>query len=289
MDVRRLKIFCEVYKQRGYSSAARRLSLTQSAVSQQIKALEAEVGTALFHEKDRSMPTAAGDYLFGEASLVLAHIDDMIAGVRSAGGVGAGRVRFGMIDVAAIELMPRVLKGFKKEYPDVELESDVRTSGELVEGVLGNTLDCAVVVVNRMPSDIDSRTIYDDSIVAVVHSSSQLARETISIEDLKGEPLILYPAASHSRMVIDDIFKGAGIVPAVSMEVHYPAAIVSLVGEGMGVGLISELSARRERLGSTRIVPIKELRGVRRIGVVTSRRRRLTPHAKAFVDSIERF
>jgi len=286
MDVRRLKIFCEVYKQRGYSTAARKLSLTQSAVSQQIKTLETEIGTALFHEGERSMPTAAGDYLFGEAVLILAHIDDMLAGVRSAGGVGGGRVRFGMIDVAAIELMPKVLKSFKRDYPDVELESDVRTSGELIERVLSNELDCAVVVVNRLEDGLESRTIYEDSITAIVPEGSHLAKKEISIADLKGEPLILYPAASHSRILIDEIFSEVGIVPAVSMEVHYPAAIISLVAEGMGVGLISELSARRERLDNTRIVPIRELRGVRRIGVVTNARRRLTPQAKAFVEVV---
>ena len=72
MDIQRLKVFCEVYRQGGYSPAARKLGLTQSAVSQQVRALERELGVGLFDEVHRNRPTAAGDYLFDEGSLILA-------------------------------------------------------------------------------------------------------------------------------------------------------------------------------------------------------------------------
>ena len=287
MDIQRLKIFCEVYRQGGFSPAARKLGLTQSAVSQQVRALERELGVALFDEVHRNRPTAAGDYLYKEGTLILASAADVRQGVRQAAGVGGGKVRFGMIDVAAIEFMPKVLSKFKKDYPRIEVEAVVRPSGELVSMVEDHGLDFVLAVTNRLPEGLAAETIYTDSIVAVVPARSAYARKSISVMDLKGEPLILYPVSSHSRILIDDIFRANGVVPTVIMEMHYPAAICSLVQQGMGIGLISELSAGNSKLRGQAIVKVRELEGARYIGIVTHRKRRLSPQARALMETIK--
>lgn len=287
MDIQRLRIFCEVYRQGGFSPAARKLGLTQSAVSQQVRALERELGAGLFDEDHRNRPTAAGDYLYKEGALILAAADDARQGVRQAAGVGSGKVRFGMIDVAAIEFMPKVLSKFKRDYPRIGVEALVRPSGELVSMVEDHGLDFAIAVTNRLPEGLAAEDIYADSIVAVVPKGSVHARKSMSIRDLKGEPLILYPMSSHSRILIEDIFRASGVVPTVIMEMHYPAAICSLVQQGMGIGLISELSAEDSKLRGQAIVPVRELEGARRIGIVTHGRRRLTPQARALMETIK--
>lgn len=287
MDIQRLRIFCEVYRQGGFSPAARKLGLTQSAVSQQVRVLERELGVELFDDDHRNRPTAAGDYLYKEGGLILASSDDVRQGVRQAAGVGAGRVRFGMIDVAAIEFMPKVLSKFKKDYPKIEVEAVVRPSGELVSMVEDHRLDFALAVTNRLPEGLTAQTIYADSIVAVVPRGSSHSKSSISVADLKGEPLILYPMSSHSRILIEDIFRAGGVVPTVIMEMHYPAAICSLVQQGMGIGLISELSAADSKLRGQSIVPVRELRRARYIGIVTHGRRRLTPQARTLMETIK--
>ncbi|MFA4874561.1 MAG: LysR family transcriptional regulator [bacterium] len=283
MDLQRLKIFCEVYRQRGYSQAARRIKLTQSAVSQQVRTLERELGVPLFDKASRTTPTAAGDYLYNEGSLILASIDDVARGVRNAAGLGQGSVRFGMIDVAAIGLMPNVLAAFRREHPHVKVEAVVRTSGELVEMVLAHELDFGIAVINQLPDGVKARELYRDSIVAVLPRGRQRGRQ-LSVKDLKGEPLIVYPLSSHTRRVIDEAFRDHGIVPTVNMEMHYPAAICSLVQQGMGIGLISAFSAREHRLRGQQVLPIAELKGAQRIGIVTHSRRQLPPQAAALVS-----
>ena len=286
MDINRLRVFCEVYRQRGFSTAARKLGLTQSAVSQQVRTLERELGVDLFDPASRASPTAAGDYLYREAGLILAAVGDARRGVRDASGVGAGSVKFGMIDVAAIELMPGVLASFKRAHPQVRVEAVVRASGELIDMVQGHELDFAVAVTNRVPEGLVTRPIYSDSIVAVVPRGSPFAGSDISLARLRGEPLILYPLSSHSRRLIDELFRSHGIVPTVAMEMHYPEAICSLVQQGMGVGLISELSARENKLRGQSVVAVQELTGVRSIGMVSHGRRRLAPQAVALMEAI---
>ncbi len=283
MDLQRLRIFCEVYRQRGYSQAARRLKLTQSAVSQQVRALERELGVALFDKTVRTRATAAGDLLYHEGRLILATLDDLAAKVSSAAGLGKGSVRFGMIDVAAIELMPRVLAAFRREHPHVKVEAVVRTSGELVEMVQDHELDFAIAVINQVPEGVQVRELYRDSIVAVLPRSRKLGKE-ISVKDLRGEPLIVYPLSSHTRRLIEDVFRRHGVMLTVNMEMHYPAAICSLVQQGMGVGLLSSFSAREHRLRGQRIAQIVELKGAQRIGIVTHGRRQLQPQAAALAE-----
>lgn len=287
MDLNRIRIFCEVYRQGGYSVAARKLALTQSAVSQQVRALERELGTLLFDESHRSKPTAAGDYLYREGSLILAAASDLRRGIAEASGVGGGQLRFGMIDVAAIAFMPRVLSRFRKAYPQIKVEAVVKTSGELMSMVEEHALDLAVAVTNRLPEGLEATTIYRDSIVAVVPPGSRLRKRSIGVWDLRGEPLILYPLSSHSRILIEEIFRRSGVIPTVNMEMHYPAAICSLVQQGMGTGLLSELSAEESRLKGQAIVRVREFADARTIGVVTHGRRRLTPQARALAQAIE--
>lgn len=286
MDLRRLHIFCEVSRLRSYSGAAKGVGLTQSAVSQQVRALEAELSVALFDAKDRTVPTAAGDYLFREGERILALVRDVENGVRHAAGLGSGTVSFGMIDVAATQLLPQALAAFTERHAQVTVEALVKTSGELIGMAERFELDFAVVVTNHLPEALEHQDLHNDSIVAVVRKRSPLDRPALSIADLRGEPLIIYPSSAHSRLVIEEAFRKQGIVPTVAMEMHYPSAICSLVRQGMGVGLLSELSTQEVPMRGLSAIPIRELSGVRRIGIAFHRGRRLSPQARALVDVI---
>jgi LysR family transcriptional activator of glutamate synthase operon len=288
MDIRKLEIFCEVVKRKSFSAAAKKLGITQSAVSQQVKVLEADLGVELLNRNDRKIASPAGQYLYNEANLLLSQIRDISQGVLKAAGFVSGTVRFGMIDVAAITIMPGLIKKFKSRYSGIALEAVVRATGELLEKVDNHELDFAVLVTNGLEADYSCINVYKDSIVAVVPRKSSLARKEISIRDLKGEPLILYPATSYSRKVIEEVFRMSGVVPTVNMEMHYPAAICSLVREGMGIGLISRLSADAHTLKGQKKVVIRELVGVRNIGILKHKRRALSPQAGLLIDILSK-
>ena len=283
----RLQVFRAVYEEGGFSKAARRLGLTQSAVSQQIRALEDEFQVALFGEKKRSDPTKAGDYLYHESGRLIASLEDIKRSLLALKGEMKGRVEFGMIDVAAIGLLPNILKKYKQLHPDVDLSAKVRPSGELLAMVEDFSLDFCVAVAHQVGEAFESRSVYKDSIVAIVNKKSPLVnKKEITIDELKGEPLIVYPGASHSRKLIEEHFKGKGIVPTIAMEMHYPAAIISLVSQGMGIGLISELSAGQERLRGLKIVRVKDFEKIREISCLYLKDRRLAPQSKKLIDMI---
>ncbi|MFH1652907.1 MAG: LysR family transcriptional regulator [Pseudomonadota bacterium] len=283
----RLNIFRCVYEERGFSLAAKRLGLTQSAVSQQVKLLEEELDVKLFEQNDRSNPTNAGDYLYKKSGLLLTLFDDLKSDMMSLEGKIKGRTKFGMIDVAAISLLPKILKKFKLKFPDVQMEAEVKPSGELIRLVDDYRLDFCVAVAYDLEEHLEKRVLYRDSIVAMVNRNSPMTKQKqISIKNLKGEPLILYPASSYSRKLIEDTFRSKGIIPTIAMEMHYPAAIISLVEQGMGVGLLSELSASGEKLKGEKMIRIKELKESRDVAIVYRKDRELSPQAKTLIDMI---
>lgn len=286
MDIRSLKIFCEVYRAKSFTLAARRLSLTQSAVSQQIKALEGELGIMLFDVDSRNMPTAAGEALYDEAIMIISRMDDIPDLLQKTAGMASGHIKFGMIDVVATALLPKVLTRFKTKNPGIGLEAVVKASRELVEMINDFTLEFAVLVLNGLEDRFHTMSIYNDSIVAMLPPQWPGNDKAIKIKDLKGVPLILYPPTSRTRSIIDDAFAMKGIHPAVGMEMHYPAAISALVRQGMGVGLISGLSATEVGEKGQKIAPIEELSGVRKIGVVCNPRRRPKPQTRFLIETI---
>lgn len=283
----RLKIFRVVYEEKGFSIAAKRLGLTQSAVSQQIRALEDEFGVRLFAKENRSSPTTAGDYLYKEAGKLLGTYGDIKNKIVNLEKIVKGSVEFGMIDVAAIALLPKILKKFKQKYPAVELQAVVKPSGELLMMVEDYRLEFCIAVSHDVDAKFVKRGIFKDSIVAVVNKKSPLAgKKEITIEELRGEPLILYPLASHSRRLVEYFFKKHDIMPTIAMEMHYPAAILSLVAQGMGTGLMSELSTREEKLKGQKIIPVRELNGAREIACIYLKERVLSPQTIALINMV---
>ncbi|MBU4483826.1 LysR family transcriptional regulator, partial [bacterium] len=194
------QIFRAVYEEGGFSKGSKRLGLTQSAVSQQIKSLEENLKTPLFNENDRSTPSLAGEFLYRESGKILAGIEDIKNGISNLKNIIRGKITFGMIDVAAISLLPKTLKLFKNKFPEVQMEAKVKPSGELMQMVDNYQLDFCISVIHNLMSDHEFNVIYKDSIVAVVEKNSPIAKKKeVCIDDLKGEPLILYPSASYSR------------------------------------------------------------------------------------------
>ena len=287
LDLHSVEVFREVYLERSYTKAARKLHMTQSAVSQQVKKLEEHLTVQLFDQQDRVQPTLAGDYFFQETGQLLGQVHDTINQLKTLEGIGSGLVKYGMIDVVAIELLPRILSGYRRKHPLVKLASVVKTSRELIELVQHHELDFAVVVMNDLPEDVLGEKLYDDSFIAVVPPASDLAyRSKLHLRDLAQQELILYPEGSLSRQLIDFAFAKIGVSANVSMEMHYPEAMESLVAQGLGVAIMSELSVRQKMLPARCYKPLSELKKQRRLGIVRHRRRRLSLQAESFMNEL---
>ncbi len=239
MEIRQLKAFLAIAEAKTFTAGARRVNVTQAAISMQIRQLEDEVGLQLFTRTPRRVIlTEAGESLLDRARKILREHDTAIAEIAELGGVEHGRLRIGSASAEfATQQLPAILRGLRSTFPNSDLSVTSGTSATLVEKIMHGEIDTAFVSLPVQNSSITAELLFSDEIVAIAHPSHHLAKEKfISAATLAGEPLILGERGGNTRRMIDDFFNAANVRPSITMELSRQEAVNQMVENGLGVG-----------------------------------------------------
>jgi len=239
MEIRQLKAFLAIAEAKTFTAGARRVNVTQAAISMQIRQLEDEVGLQLFTRTPRRVIlTEAGEYLLDRARKILREHDTALAEIAELGGVEHGRLRIGSAsaEFATVQL-PAILQGLREKFPNSELAVSAGTSQTLVDKIMHGEIDIAFVSLPVENSSITTDLLFSDEIVAIAHPSHPMANERyISAAALAGEKLILGERGGNTRRMIDDFFNAANVRPNITMELSRQEAINQMVENNLGVG-----------------------------------------------------
>lgn len=244
MEIRHLRYFVAVAEAGNVTRAAEQCLVAQSALSQQLKRLEAEVGAALFVRTARGVQlTAAGEVLLPLARRVIA--DEALAReeVREYLGLEKGRLRLGLIQTGgdAADLVPAISR-FHAAHPAIVLQIVSRPSRELVRSVQEGGLDVAVVGLAgaELPDDVDSLHLATDPFVAVLaESAARGLPDPVAVTALAERGTILrFAAGTGMRQHVDEALARAGAVAAVSIEIAYAPDLLRFAVLGMGVAIV---------------------------------------------------
>ncbi len=239
MEIRQLKAFLAIYEAKTFTAGARRVNVTQAAISMQIRQLEDEVGLPLFTRTPRRViMTEAGECLLDRARKILREHDTALAEIAELGGVEHGRLRIGSSSsVFSTQQLPKILPLLREKFPNSELAVTAGTSQTLVDTIMHGGIDIAFVSLPVENSSITTDLLFSDEIVAIAHPSHALANEKyISAAALAGEKLILGEHGGNTRRMIDDFFNAANVRPNIVMELSRQAAINKMVEANLGVG-----------------------------------------------------
>ncbi|MGD1222089.1 LysR substrate-binding domain-containing protein [Streptomyces krungchingensis] len=289
MELRQIRYFLALAEECHFGRAAARLHVAQPALSQQIKQLEKELGTALFTRSTRHVAlTEAGQHfveyarsLTAQAEQARRHMTELATGY-------VGRVSIGFIGTATYDLLPQVARTVRAHMPNVtmDLRGELLTP-DLVDGLLAGTYDLAVLRGTVEHEDIRTTLLRSESLVAVLPSHHPLAgRRRIALEELADEPFVIHPSRSRSSMY-DQVLaacRRAGFQPPSLMEVGETATLVVFVAAGHGVALVPA-SVQSLSLSSVAYVPITENESV---DLVLARRARGSTPATEQVSSVIR-
>ncbi len=239
MEIRQLKAFLAISEAKTFTAGARRVNVTQAAISMQIRQLEDEVGLQLFTRTPRRVIlTEAGEYLLDRARKILREHDTALAEIAELGGVEHGRLRIGSAsaEFATVQL-PAILQGLREKFPNSELAVSAGTSQTLVDKIMHGEIDIAFVSLPVDNSSITTDLLFSDEIVAIAHPSHGNANERyVSAAALAGEKLILGERGGNTRRMIDDFFNAANVRPNITMELSRQEAINQMVENNLGVG-----------------------------------------------------
>jgi DNA-binding transcriptional LysR family regulator len=243
-DVQRLRAFALVLDLGSISAAASVLGYTQSAVSQQLAALEREVGTSLVDRSQRPLrSTRAGALLRSHVERVLAALGGAEAALEDLRG-GAPRVRLAAFPSALSSFVPRAVRDLRRAHSHLLVRVLQLETHEAVERLRGGDADLAVV--HHMPglavpetAGLERRRLLVDHLYVVLPEGHRLARrEAVSLTDLEGEPLILPrrdTPAGRFRSVVEHLCAQAGFAPRVAYELDDLPAVQAFVAAGIAV------------------------------------------------------
>jgi DNA-binding transcriptional LysR family regulator len=239
MEIRQLKAFLAIAEAKTFTAGARRVNVTQAAISMQIKQLEDEVGLQLFTRTPRRVIlTEAGEYLLERARKILREHDNALAEIAELAGAEHGRLRIGSASAEFATLqLPHILQRIREKYPNADVAVTAGTSQKLVDKIMHGEIDIAFVSLPVENSSITTDTLFTDEIVAIAHPSHPSANERyISAAALAGEKLILGERGGNTRRMIDDFFNAANVRPNIAMELSRQEAINQMVENNLGVG-----------------------------------------------------
>jgi DNA-binding transcriptional LysR family regulator len=288
MENFRLKVFRAVARHLSFTRAAEELLLTQPAVTQQIKALEAELDTALFDRSGgRVGLTAAGDALLPFAERLAALANDARQAVAATATLHAGRLVLAASQTIGQYLLPRLIAAFLRENPQVQIEVLSGNTQQALEALLdgpdgprpggtrpgGNRPDLALIEGPALRQDVRVEAFMEDHMVCVVPAGHEWAGKNIELEELERATLVTRELGSGSRRIVEQAMEAAGLAVRnlhIRMTFDSTEGLLSAVEAGLGIAFVSRWAVRSQlALGTLGLARIRGLRLSRMFSLVT--------------------
>jgi DNA-binding transcriptional LysR family regulator len=274
LDVRRMRVLREVAAQGSFSAAAEALSFTQSAVSQQVAALEREAGAKLVERRARGIRlTPAGQALVSHADAILSRLDDAEQELAAIAGLRGGRLRTVSFQSAGATLVPRALAEFHRRHPEVDLSASTAESPESRERLRSGEIDVAIIEdFEAQPliyPDLETEHLLDDPYYVALPEGHRLAdRKRVALADLADEDWINSCPGSTCDEVVLNACRAAGFDPRVVVQCDANDQMQACVAGGLGVALWPQLALAHVRPGVV-VKPVAGTQVVRRVHAAT--------------------
>ena len=214
MELRHLRTFLAVARERHFGRAAESLHIAQPAVSQQIRALEADLGARLFNRTSRSVElTAAGRTMLDGAPEILDRVTRLAEATRATGRALRGELRVNYARTAPVGIATEIVREFRRRYPDVTLGVDTVTTARSLEQLREGALDAAFLRLPVYDTDhLKILKIAEDALVVALPSRHRLARRReIAAADLSDQPIVSWPRAQgpgFHDLITSQVFGG---------------------------------------------------------------------------------
>lgn len=260
MDLRQMKYFCALAEELHFGRAAQRLHMAQPPLTRQIRALEEELGTALFLRTHKGVElTAAGQTLLDEVPNILSLAQRASERTRLAGEGLIGRLDVGIFGSGVLDVIPRLLADFHRERPDVRLELHNMTKAEQLQALRERRITVGFNRLVQAEPGLGVQVVLREPLVVGLPETHPLCGRTqIDLRDLSGVPMILYPNAPLPGLAqeVTAAFVREGARLEVTQEVEDVLTCVALVASGFGCCITTQ-SAMSLRLPGVTYRPLR--------------------------------
>jgi len=289
LNLDQLRTLMEVVALGSFSAAARRLNLTQPAVSLQIRELEGRCGVRLVERIGRRvLPTAAGRDLIAHAERIVTEADRALAAMRRHKGGEVGCVHLGTGPTALAYLLPPVLQRLREQHPGIDLVVTTGTTNDIAEQISANSLDLGLTALPVEGDEFVTTPVRTDEMVAILPATESEIPLAITPSEVERRPLILeYQRVAHSQLSRAWLRAG-GVAVRPALEFDSVDAIKNAVAAGLGMALIPSPAVTHGPPVNSIVVRPLDPRLIRTLGLVQRRDKPDNPALSVVRDEIMR-
>jgi DNA-binding transcriptional LysR family regulator len=245
MELRHLRYFIAVAEELHFGRAAQQLGISQPPLSQQIQALEQELGARLFERTNRRVELSeAGRLFLEEARLVLAQVDRAADVARRAQLGELGEMKIGFTSSAPFNSsLPKAIYAFRQAFPAVHLNLQEMSSKSVADALVDETIEIGLMRPLALPDSLSVVELLREPLVAVLsvaHPLAQAEQQGIELKELANEPFVFFPRSYGSGLYAQflSLARQAGFSPHIAQEAGEAMTIIGLVAAGLGVSVL---------------------------------------------------
>jgi DNA-binding transcriptional LysR family regulator len=290
MQVESFNVFRDLVESRSFSKAASLNFITQSAVSQQVRAMEERFRVPLIERSNKRFGlTREGQMLYETSKLIVFQFDSLQHQLSEMRNVVSGTIRLSTVYSIGLHELPPYLKRFLKEFPNVNVHVEYRRSNQVYDEVCEGTSDLGLVAFPVQKKTLKVEPFRKDRLVLICIPSHELAKyDEITVDKLKKEKFIGFEPDIPTRKAVDKIFREAGLEVNPVMEFDNIETVKRAVEIGAGVSIVPRATVDQEvRNGTLCAVEFHGKPYFRPLGIIYKTGRVLSPAMKRFLKTLK--
>ena len=287
MHIENLKIFSDLVESESFSRAAKLNGITQSAVSQQLRAMEKHFNVLIVDRSQKQFRlTREGNKIYDSAKDILHQYDQLNSELQEMKKVISGTIQLSTIYSIGLHELPPYIKKFMQEFPSVNVRVEYRRAYLVYEDVLQNCVDLGLVAYPNKMRQLEILPFAEDELVMIAAPSNPISQNvTINIQQMNGQKIIGFEQDIPTRRATDQIFKEADIQLEPSMEFDNIETVKRAVEIDAGVAIVPSATVNQEvSQGLLKKVRIRNISAMRPLAIVHRKGRVLTPAMKKFIS-----
>ncbi len=288
MEIRELKYFVTVAKNKSFSKAADILHITQPTLSKVVKSLEQQMDVTLFHRSPRkSELTDVGEVVYEHAMKILNLVDELDVVLEDVTQLKKGKIKIGMPPLIGILFFPQMIKGFQEKYPGITIEIDERGANVIKDLVGAGDLDMGFVMLPADTEEFHVIPYTSQQLMLIVNQSNPLAKEeTVTMQDLKNESMLLFSQdfTLHDRILQE--CENAGFTPHIAYESSQWDFISQMVEHNLGIAMFPKAIAEKVNPNAVKAIPIVNPSIPWEIVLIVKKDRYLSHATRSFIQYI---
>ncbi|QYM79388.1 LysR family transcriptional regulator [Horticoccus luteus] len=289
MQIENFKIFADLVETKSFSKSAKLNGITQSAVSQQARAMERHFKTLLIDRSQKQFQlTREGQRVYEAAKEILHNYDKLLSELQEMKKVISGTIRISTIYSIGLHELPPYIKKFLHDYPSVNVRVEYRRSNLVYEDILHNAVDFGLVAFPVKQRQIEMLPFRDDRLVLIAHPQHPLAQAgDVELRDLAGHKFIGFDPDIPTRKAVDQIFRENKIEIEPVMEFDNIETVKRAVEIDHGVAIVPHATVIQEtRQGSLAAIQFKGKEFTRPLAILHRKGRVLTPAMRKFIETL---